>query len=357
MKPNITKIIAVIFCSIIFASAIHAQEKPKAWLFDEYLDSTGKSEPLIEKTNQFARQLLGQPETVKGVIIIYGEVPLGGVACVAGYRNKNIVFSNLIFEILDKKLNVPKQRFLFIYKDQIRLKAAVEFWLVPPNAVNPEPTETVDYELPCCCPNIVVTGTESINKIDRHKITFTANLSGGSGETPTYNWKVSGGKSIEGQGTPTIKVDPTGAKEITATVEIGGVCDQCARTASFTSKINGNLEMVDAFGYEKSGQIRGRLDNLLKILSENSMAKGYIINYGSRADKKFLKVRRTQINEKFALRPQDLTNRVTVIDGGYREDVETELWISTDDNQKPVPSPTVDAKFVGVPVVKKSKRR
>jgi hypothetical protein len=37
-------------------------------------------------------------------------------------------------------------------------------------------------------------------------IIFTANFSGGTGEKMIYNWKVTGGKIIEGQGTPTIKV-------------------------------------------------------------------------------------------------------------------------------------------------------
>ncbi|MBA3601896.1 MAG: hypothetical protein H0W45_11820 [Acidobacteria bacterium] len=64
-----------------------------------------------------------------------------------------------------------------------------------------------------------------------------ANVSGGSQDDITYNWKVSAGRIIEGQGTATIKVAAEGAKEITATVEIGGVCEECLRGASFKTKI------------------------------------------------------------------------------------------------------------------------
>ncbi len=127
--------------------------------------------------------------------------------------------------------------------------------------------------------------------------------------------------------------------------------------SSGASAISNKLEMINAFGYENSGQIRDRLDNLLKMLRGNPAAKGYIINYGSRADKKFLKVRRTQIDEKFALRPKNLINRVTVIDGGYREDSVTELWISANGSQKPALTPTVDEKSVGISKTRKTPTR
>ena len=58
-----------------------------------------------------------------------------------------------------------------------------------------------------------------------------------SAEEITYKWTISAGAIIEGQGTPTIKVDAAGAAEITATVEIGGVCDECERKATFKTKI------------------------------------------------------------------------------------------------------------------------
>jgi len=43
-------------------------------------------------------------------------------------------------------------------------------------------------------------------------------------------------------------------------------------------------------------------------------------------------------------------SRVTIIRGGFREAIFTEMWLSFDDAATPILTPTVDAKFVKVPV-------
>jgi len=90
----------------------------------------------------------------------------------------------------------------------------------------PCPTITVD------CPTSAVTpGTAA---------TVTVNLSGGAaGVTPTYNWSVSDGTIASGQGTPSISIDTTGqdGKNITATVEIGGLPPECQRSASCSTRV------------------------------------------------------------------------------------------------------------------------
>lgn len=91
---------------------------------------------------------------------------------------------------------------------------------------------------PCICPNFsVLSPTKSVKADD--SIVFEAKVEGGSQESVTYNWTISGGTIIEGQGTPKIKVktdDETAASSVKATCEIGGegMCPQCAREASET---------------------------------------------------------------------------------------------------------------------------
>jgi hypothetical protein len=67
-------------------------------------------------------------------------------------------------------------------------------------------------------------------------IIFTAGVSGGSAGNITYNWTVSSGKIIEGQGTPTIKVatNPKMAgKVVKATANFKWDCSEiCNNTAS-----------------------------------------------------------------------------------------------------------------------------
>ena len=51
---------------------------------------------------------------------------------------------------------------------------------------------------------------------------------------PTYKWSVSAGTITTGQGTPTIVVDTKGlaGKEVTATVDVGGLNPACQRITS-----------------------------------------------------------------------------------------------------------------------------
>ena len=59
--------------------------------------------------------------------------------------------------------------------------------------------------------------------------------SGGSQKSVSYNWSVSSGTIISGQGTPKIKLKVTpmlANTPVTAMVEIQGTCVDCTRTAS-----------------------------------------------------------------------------------------------------------------------------
>ena len=89
------------------------------------------------------------------------------------------------------------------------------------------------------CPILTVDASTSLTKAGE-TVTFIANVSGGGASNVTYNWKVSTGEIIEGQGTPVIKVATTAkmaGKTVKATVEIEGVCDECLKTESAEASI------------------------------------------------------------------------------------------------------------------------
>ena len=91
----------------------------------------------------------------------------------------------------------------------------------------------------CNCPIISVNTSASPIKAGE-TMTFTANVSGGSSSDIVYNWTVSGGEIIEGQGTPVIKVATTSqmaGKTVEATIEIEGICEDCSKTKSATVSI------------------------------------------------------------------------------------------------------------------------
>ncbi|HVQ40003.1 MAG TPA: hypothetical protein VMS31_20860, partial [Pyrinomonadaceae bacterium] len=59
------------------------------------------------------------------------------------------------------------------------------------------------------CPNVSIICPDRVDT--NEPVTFTSTLTGGSGNiSPAYHWTVSAGKIIDGQGTPSIRVDTNG---------------------------------------------------------------------------------------------------------------------------------------------------
>ncbi|MFN2501114.1 MAG: hypothetical protein ABR530_03770, partial [Pyrinomonadaceae bacterium] len=105
----------------------------------------------------------------------------------------------------------------------------------------------------CSCPTVSVSGPSGVTSPGQ-TMTFTANVSGGSQSSVTYNWSVSSGSIESGQGTPSITVR-TGQSDaggnVTATVTVGlePSCD-CPRTASETAPVQAvpTASLIDEFG-------------------------------------------------------------------------------------------------------------
>jgi hypothetical protein len=192
----------------------------------------------------------------------------------------------------------------------------------------------------CSCPTISVTGPAGVT--ERGGImTFTANVSGGSQQSVTYNWSVSAGTIESGQGTPTITVraPSDGTTNLTATVDVGGTdpaCN-CTRTADASGPIaepEGPV-LVDEFGNLPNDDIRGRLDNFFTELSNNPTNQGYIINYGT--DRQ-IAARERLITNHIAVRNFD-RGRITLVRGGESPDGEprTKLYRIPPGAENPAP--------------------
>ena len=156
-----------------------------------------------------------------------------------------------------------------------------------------------------------------------------------------YAWTVSQGKIIEGQGTPSIKVDIEKLYDtnITATVEIKGLPENCANVESETGSSYRHYSraiLFDEFGKLRDGEVKERLDAFFMRLSEDSNFQGYIIFYGS--DKE-IAAREKQIRKAIDLLKYD-SIRVTLVRGGANPNgtgVWTKAWIVPPgvDNPKP----------------------
>src|SRR5829696_2229245 len=124
------------------------------------------------------------------------------------------------------------------------------------------------------CPDVQQAGTP---------VTFTASVSGGTaGVTPVYNWVVSAGTIISGQGTATITVDTAGlaGQPITATVEVAGYNLECRAQCQASLPASPNPTKFDEIGEVARDDEKARLDVFAIELQNSPGSQGYIIGYG-----------------------------------------------------------------------------
>lgn len=190
-----------------------------------------------------------------------------------------------------------------------------------------EVRECPDCEVECSCPTVSVTGPSGTVEPGQ-TMTFTANLSGGNQDAPTYNWTVSSGTIVEGQGTPTITVSTEGLLDttVTATVDIGGLCATCPPVSdSETGVVAGRpvSELVDEFGPLANDDVKARLDAFAQNLQSNPDSQGYIINYGPARQV----TRRERLIRDYLVTTRGIdASRLVFVQGGDEPEIRTRLY-------------------------------
>ena len=181
---------------------------------------------------------------------------------------------------------------------------------------------------PPVCPNVSIYCPETVSL--GQPVTFTANLSGGypASITPVYNWTVTGGTIISGQGTPSIQVDATGleGQSITANLSVEGYNQSC--TATCTAQIPRRppkCTQVDYYPPIRYNDEKARLDNFAIQLQNDPNAKGHIIVFGANSAEKQKRIKRAY---DYLVNTRGITaDRLVTKDGGPRDQTTTELWI------------------------------
>ena len=169
---------------------------------------------------------------------------------------------------------------------------------------------------------------------------FVATVSGKTeGLTLGYQWKVSAGTIISGQGTCSITVDTTGlagGTNITAEVTVKGFPECCPNTASETGSVapKPEREKYDEFGKLPNDEVKARIQNMYVELGNNPNAQGYVINYGT---EKEIAARERQIQEAIRFLKLD-GNRLTMIRGGANSfGTRSIIWIIPPGAKPPTP--------------------
>ena len=182
---------------------------------------------------------------------------------------------------------------------------------------------------PAVCPNVAISCPDSAT--ESAPVTFTATISGGPANiTPTYNWTISAGHIISGQGTPTITVDTAGmaGQTIRADLDIGGYGMRCPASCMVSIPIANKPRKFDEYYDIARNDEKARLDNYAIQLQSEPGSQGYIIVYPSRrARQSEAQARATRISDYLVNSRGIDANRFTITMGAAREDWLVELWI------------------------------
>lgn len=179
------------------------------------------------------------------------------------------------------------------------------------------------------CPSVGIICPDQI--IAGQPVTFTSNLEGGNGNVPKiYNWTVSSGKIISGQGTKSITVDTTGmeGRALTASLAMAGYDEECLATCmiQFPAPIAGRK--FDQFPDIARNDEKARLDNFTIGLQTDPTATGYVIVYPGRTDRADLAQKRATRITDYMVNTRGLdARRIVTVVGSLRDDFRIELWI------------------------------
>jgi hypothetical protein len=114
------------------------------------------------------------------------------------------------------------------------------------------------------------------------------------------------------------------------------------------SKASNEPQMFDEFGALDCESEKARLDAFaIKVLAAPE-AQMYFIGYGGRNDTRCAEVMmRLHRMKKYLVDVRGIkSERIVIIDGGYRENLTIQLWNKSPDGKAPIPTPTVEPKDV-----------
>ncbi len=192
---------------------------------------------------------------------------------------------------------------------------------------------------PPACPEVKLSCPDHAS--EKAPVTFTARISGGTpGVVGTYNWTVTTGQILSGQGTSSITVDTAGlaGQTIAATVDVGGYGIPCPASCSVSLPIEEISKKFDEYYDIARNDEKARLDNYAIELQSEPGRQGYIIVYPARKAKSNQAQQRAERISDYLINSRGIDpSRFTVKVGAARDGWLTELWVVPQGAAPPVP--------------------
>jgi PKD domain-containing protein len=181
---------------------------------------------------------------------------------------------------------------------------------------------------PPVCPTVSISCPENV-MADR-AVTFTSTITGSLGNiVPSYNWTVSAGTIIEGQGTPTIKVDTAGlaGQSIKAGLSLGGYNLDCSANCSIEFPIPLTCRKFDEFAGLSRNDEKARLDNYFIDLQNDPTSTANVIVHPGEGGKSGAVQMQTSHIVDYLINSRGLDSRRIVTQVGTpRSAMTVELW-------------------------------
>ena len=191
------------------------------------------------------------------------------------------------------------------------------------------------------CPAIEIVCPTNI-AIDQ-PLTFSSRYTGGvpANINPVYNWTVSAGTIIEGQGTSTIKVDTTGlaGQTVRASLSMGGYTLECAGDCAVTLPLPKLIGYrFDEFPDISRNDEKARLDNFAIALQNDPSATGHLIVYPGKTGKRGEVQHHASRIIEYLVHSRGLDERrfVTLV-GAPRDQLIVQLWVTPQGATPPTP--------------------
>jgi hypothetical protein len=199
---------------------------------------------------------------------------------------------------------------------------------------------------PTVCPSILISCPDHISI--NQPITFSANVAGGSPNVAqVFQWAVSAGKIVSGEGTNTITVDTTGlaGQSVRATLSMPGYQDLSC-TASCVVQIPNELPVCRKFDeYPKitRNDEKARLDNYGIALQNDPTSSAYVIVYpGQNGKAGEVQQQATRVVDYLSNSRGIDKGRIVVVIGPARSAMSTELWVCPQGAKAPTPGGTME---------------
>jgi len=191
------------------------------------------------------------------------------------------------------------------------------------------------------CPAIEIVCPTNI-AIDQ-PLTFSSRYTGGvpANVTPVYNWTVSAGTIISGQGTDTIKVDTTGlmGQTVRASLSMGGYNLECAGDCGVSIPLPKPINRrFDEFPDIARNDEKARLDNFGIELQQDPTATAYVVVYPGRSSKRAEVQHHANRIVDYLVNSRGLDQRrVVTLVGPAKDQLKVELWITPQGATPPNP--------------------